>query len=182
MLGPLVLSRLVFQIPLSPIEGSTLPAKKSSARKTTRATTSKRSSTKATRRGPKKMAASHKAALAAGREQGAAIRRYLSALDTQRPKRGRKRTPQSIKAQLAKVEERLSAADPLTRVQLHQQRLDLERAREALQGDGVDLRTLEAGFVKAVGPYSRRKGLTYAAWRAAGVDAAVLKKAGIGRA
>lgn len=158
-----------------------MPAKKSSARKTTRATTSKRSSTKAIRRGPKKMAATHKAALAAGREQGAAIRRYLSALETQRPKRGRKRTPESIKAQLAKIDERLPAADPLTRVQLHQQRLDLEAAREAMQGDGVDLRKLEAGFVKAVGPYSRRKGLGYAAWRAAGVDAAVLKRGGIGR-
>jgi len=50
-----------------------------------------------------------------------------------------------------------------------------------MQGGGVDLKKLEAGFVKAVGAYSRRKGLTYAAWRAAGVDAAVLKRAGIGR-
>jgi len=127
------------------------------------------------------MAASHKAALALGREQGAAIRRYLAALESQRPKPGRKRTPASIKAQLAKIDERLPGADPLTRVQLHQQRLDLERARESMQGGGVDMKKLEAGFVKAVGPYSRRKGLTYAAWRAAGVDAGVLTRAGIGR-
>jgi hypothetical protein len=35
--------------------------------------------------------------------------------------------------------------------------------------------------VKAARDYGQRKGISYAAWREAGVDAAVLKKAGIGR-
>ena len=36
-------------------------------------------------------------------------------------------------------------------------------------------------FVQVAATYSARKGISYAAWRAVGVDAAVLNKAGIGR-
>ena len=46
----------------------------------------------------------------------------------------------------------------------------------------VDLQGLEDEFVKAAPDYSRRKGITYAAWREAGVDPAVLRRAGIRRA
>lgn len=45
----------------------------------------------------------------------------------------------------------------------------------------VDLSGLEAAFVEAAQSYSYRKGLSYAAWRASGVDAQVLKCAGIAR-
>lgn len=38
------------------------------------------------------MSDEHKAALAEGRDQGRAVRRYLDALEQHRPKRGRKRT------------------------------------------------------------------------------------------
>jgi type I site-specific restriction endonuclease len=127
------------------------------------------------------MAPAHKAALARGREEGTAIRRYLAALEAHKPKRGRQRTTQSIRTQLAKIDEQLHRADPLTRVQLHQQRLNLEADLASRDSGGVDRAALERGFVKAVRPYSQRKGLTYTAWRAAGVDAAVLKKAGIDR-
>ncbi len=40
---------------------------------------------------------------------------------------------------------------------------------------------LEADFVKAAKNYSERKGISYAAWREAGVDAGVLKAAGLRR-
>ena len=114
------------------------------------------------------MSDSHKAALAEGREQGRAVRRYLEALEAHKPRRGRKRTPESMEKRLAAIEERLSQADPLTRLQLVQERMDL-------QG-------LEDEFVKAAPDYSRRKGITYAAWREAGIDPAVLRRAGIRRA
>ena len=39
---------------------------------------------------------------ASGRTSGNAVRRYLEALENNRPKRGRKRTPESINARLAK--------------------------------------------------------------------------------
>src|ERR1700722_5026910 len=51
----------------------------------------------------------HKAALGAGREQGRVVRRYLETLERNRPKRGRRRTPESIKRQLVSVEERLAS-------------------------------------------------------------------------
>ncbi len=44
-----------------------------------------------------------------------------------------------------------------------------------------DLVALEEGFVKAAKNYSERKGITYAAWREAGIDASVLRRAGIRR-
>jgi uncharacterized protein YicC (UPF0701 family) len=127
------------------------------------------------------MSASHKQALAEGREQGRAVRRYLEALDAHRPKRGRKRTPDSIKKRLDAIENKLPDAEPLTRLQLVQERMDLE-TELANANTKVDLTALEEEFVKAAGPYGARKGLSYAAWRAAGVDPAVLRRAGVKRA
>lgn len=124
------------------------------------------------------MTAEHKQALAEGREQGRAVRRYLEALEAHRPKRGRKRTPESIKKRLADIEVKAAGADPLTRLQLVQERMNLESELEA-KSVSIDISALEKAFVEAAGPYSARKGISYAAWRAAGVDAAVLKKAGI---
>ena len=126
------------------------------------------------------MSESHKAALAEGREQGRAVRRYLEALEAHKPKRGRKRTPESVQKRLAAIDEQLPTADPLTRVHLVQERMNLEN--ELAAGDNaVDVVTLEEGFIAAAGPYGQRKGITYAAWREAGVDPGVLRKAGIRR-
>src|SRR5678815_5313711 len=78
-------------------------------------------------KGPKSpMSAEHKEALAIGREQGRAVRRYLEALEAHKPKRGRKRTPESMQKRLDTIEEKLQSADPLTRVQLIQERMDLQ--------------------------------------------------------
>lgn len=127
------------------------------------------------------MSASHKAALAEGRAQGRAVRVYLEALDANRPKRGRKRTPESIKSRLDKVEAEIPDAAPLQRLQLVQERMDLEAELEAAAAPTVDLDSLEKEFVSAAPGYSRRKGISYAAWREAGVPAATLKAAGISR-
>ena len=126
------------------------------------------------------MSDSHKAALAEGRDQGRAVRRYLEALEAHRPRRGRKRTPDSMQKRLKAIGERIDSADPLTRLQLTQERMDLERELSAASAK-VDLSSLEADFVVAAGPYGQRKGITYAAWRASGVDPGVLRKAGIKR-
>src|SRR5438309_3945451 len=92
------------------------------------------------------MTDAHKAALAEGREQGRVVRRYLEALEAHKPKRGRKRTPESIKRRLAAIDEKLPSADPLNRLQLVQERMDLERELEGT-GESVDLRGLEEEFV-----------------------------------
>ena len=126
------------------------------------------------------MSAQHKAALAKGREEGLAVRRYLEALESSRPKRGRKRTPASIHKKLAAIDVQLAESDPLSRLHLLQQKKDLldEQART---GEGQDLSELEKQFIKVAKSYGERKGISYGTWRAAGVTAPILQKAGIPR-
>jgi hypothetical protein len=127
------------------------------------------------------MSASHKAALAAGRNEGRAVAAYLEALELNRPKRGRKRTPPSIEKRLAALAEQYEVASPIKALQLAQERLDLTRELAGLQ-HAADTSELERQFVKVAKGYAARKGITYAAWREIGVPAEVLKRAGIGRA
>jgi hypothetical protein len=122
----------------------------------------------------------HKAALAEGRNESRAVKRYLEALEANRPKRGRKRSQDSIEKRLAEIETQIPTADPLKRVNLIQERLNLRNALGSSE-DTVDMAALEAEFVRAAGGYSARKGLTYAAWRELGVEPALLAKAGITR-
>ncbi len=126
------------------------------------------------------LTAAHKEALAEGREQGRAIRNYLEALDKNRPKRGRKRTPDSIKKRLAAIDASLSDATGLKKLELVQERINLQREAEQLDHK-VDLGALEKAFVNVAQGYSKRKGITYAAWREVGVTSEVLKRAGISR-
>jgi hypothetical protein len=126
------------------------------------------------------MTAAHKAALARGREEGRAVRRYLEAIELHRPRRGRKRTPDSIKRRLASVNERLASADALSRLHLLQERADLEAELDRV-GTNDNLATLEKAFVKVAKAYGKRKGIGYNAWRASGVSAAALQRAGITR-
>lgn len=119
-------------------------------------------------------------ALAVGREEGRVVRRYLEALEAYRPKRGRKRTVETIKNRLAQVEAEIPTADAFTRVHLIQERMDLTaelRGRDAR----ADLATLEAEFIKTAKSYGERKGISYGAWRSIGVSPSVLRQAGISR-
>ena len=134
----------------------------------------------ATKRNRTPMSDEHKAALAEGRNQGRSVRRYLEALDAHKPKRGRKRTPESMQKRLDRIDTELVTADPLKRLQLIQERLDLKAELDAA-GEKIDLSGLEKEFVDAAAAYSARKGISYAAWRELGVEAAVLKRAGISR-
>lgn len=122
----------------------------------------------------------HKAALAQGRAEGRAVKAYLEALAANKPKRGRKRTPDSIAKRLEKIDAELDDASPMNRLQLVQERMDLE-GELARMGDQVDLSGLEDGFVAVAKAYGSRKGISYAAWREVDVPASVLKRAGIGR-
>lgn len=127
------------------------------------------------------MSDEHLRALAKGRSESAVVRRYLVALEDHKPRRGRKRTPESMERRLNKIEQELRSADALTRVQLIQERIDLHHQLDT-SSDSIDLRDLEDGFIRAAKTYGERKGIGYAAWREFGVDAAVLRKAGINRA
>lgn len=126
------------------------------------------------------MSDEHKAALAAGRTQGRAVRAYLEALDAHKPKRGRKRTPDSINKRIAKIDADLETADALKRLQLVQERMDLSEELETLDA-GNNLGELEAEFIQVAAEYAERKGISYAAFRELGVAAATLKQAGVRR-
>ena len=112
----------------------------------------------------------------------AAVRDYLKALEQNAPRRGRRRTPESVERQLAVLEGEMEGASVTKRLGLVQQRIDLETDLEALQQAGsVDLSALEAGFATHAAAYGGRRGISYAAWREVGVSSATLKSAGIRR-
>jgi hypothetical protein len=133
-----------------------------------------------TKKKTRTMSDEHKAALAEGRSQGRAVRRYLEALEANKPKRGRKRTSDSIQKRLDRIDAELASADPLKRLQLTQERLDLE-AELAAGETTVDLEALEKDFIASAAAYAARKGISYGAFRSVGVSPAVLRSAGISR-
>ena len=126
------------------------------------------------------MSDGHKAALAKGREEGRIVRQYLEALESTKPRRGRKRTPDSIRKRLATIDATLPDADPLARLHLVEEKQRLE-AELAHTGETVDLAALEKTFVKVARLYGERKGISYSAWRTVGVSASVLQQAKIPR-
>lgn len=130
---------------------------------------------------PRALTSEHKQAMAAGRKEGQAVKAYLDALEQQRPKRGRRRTVESIKQRLGAIESQLGAASSLKRLQMIQERRDLQAELDGLGGEPADLGALEASFVAVAKAYAERKGISYAAWREHGVSAEVLKKAGVTR-
>jgi hypothetical protein len=127
-----------------------------------------------------KMSDDHKAALAKGRAEGLVVRRYLEAIAATKPKRGRKRTPATIDARLKAIAAQLDAADALTKLSLLQERKDLEAEKGSL-ATTTDVSGIEKEFVKVAASYADRKGIDYATWREMGVDAKVLKAAGVRR-
>ena len=58
---------------------------------------------------------------------------------------------------------------------------DLRARLAETGGDTTTAKTLEASFVKVARQFSVNRGISYAAWRDAGVPAAVLQRAGIAR-
>lgn len=126
------------------------------------------------------MTPEHKAALAAGREQGRAVKAYLEGLSATKPKRGRRRSTESIAARLAEIDEAMASAEPLKQLQLTQEHMDLT---EKLSADDstIDMSKLESEFIRVAKAYAENKKISHAAFRAVGVPADVLKKAGVPR-
>jgi hypothetical protein len=126
------------------------------------------------------MSKERKAALAQGRRESRAIKRYLEALGNRRP--GRPVTTESLESRISRIDDKLrDENDPLKKVDLLQQRIDAAEALKRISAT-EDIQTLEEGFVDSARTYSERKGITYSAWREAGVPAEILRKAGVGRA
>ena len=135
----------------------------------------------ATRTKKTPMSDDHKEALAEGRNHARIVGRYLEALEANKPRRGRKRTSDSVKKRLTAVTEELKEASGLTRLNLLQERRDIEVELATMQAGTPDLTGLEKEFVKVAKSYSTKKRISYGAWREFGVPPEALKKAGITR-
>jgi uncharacterized protein YicC (UPF0701 family) len=135
----------------------------------------------AAKRGPKTpMTDEHKAALAKGRVEGRVVREYLEGLRATKPKRGRKRTAETVATRLETIDAELGSASPIDELLLVQERRDLRSELESMS-DIIDMKQLEAEFVALAKSYSQSKQISYQSWRDVGVEASVLKAAGISR-
>ena len=128
----------------------------------------------------REMSDEHKTANTKARAENRSVSAYLEGLESNRPHPGRRRTAESMHKRIEAIGEALESATPIRRVQLVQERIDLERELST-PNEIVDISELEDDFVAVAVSYSGRKGITYAAWREVGVPAAVLKRAGISR-
>lgn len=124
------------------------------------------------------MSEEHKAALAQGRAEARAIKAYL-AVATIPKKRGRPVTRALLEEKIVSLDEKVGTEDdPLARVELIQARIDTQRALDDLDS-AADLEALEPEFIEHAASYSDRKGITWTAWREAGVPASTLRSSGI---
>lgn len=132
-------------------------------------------------RGPKgPMTDEHKAKLAQGRTEAKVVKNYLEALRANKPRRGRKRTPDSINKRLAAIDQNLLEADPLDELKLIEERRRLSEELESMAAT-VDIAEFEEAFVTVAKGYSERQGISYSSWREVGVEPSVLKRAGVSR-
>jgi hypothetical protein len=110
---------------------------------------------------------------------GRVVRRYLGALEASRSSKGKRRNVEAVQSRLLKIDELLVTADPLARLHLTQERIDLHAEMVRLATGELDLSSLEKDFVRAAKSYGEMTGVTYAAWRQVGVETEVLDQAGI---
>ena len=95
-----------------------------------------------------------------------AVRDYLDALVADVPKRGRKRTADSVKARISAISEATGNASATKRLGLVQERIDLEAELDRLESAGsVDMGALESAFAANAASYGGKRGISYAAWR-----------------
>jgi hypothetical protein len=145
--------------------------------KKTRAT-AKNTTRKAAKR---TMSPAHKKALAEGRTMSATVDRYLASVNMPQ-RRGRKVSKATLEQRLAKAQQELRSASGVSRVLAAQEVRDLQGKLAQLTSTvGVDMKSLEANFVKIAKQFGGQRGIGYGAWRDAGVSAEVLKRAGIAR-
>jgi small-conductance mechanosensitive channel len=124
------------------------------------------------------VSADQKESLPLGREQTKIVKQYLEALEISKPKRGRKRTLESINKQLKAIDDLPKNTNPLKKLHLTQKRIELNAELERIK-NGPDLEKLETEFIKVAKEYSLKNGISFLAWKEQGVSVEVLAKAGI---
>lgn len=128
------------------------------------------------------MSDEHKAAIAAGRVETAAVGDYLEALEETKPKRGRRLSAEQLTERRVGLNTELASGTlkPLKRLEAMQAVRDIDSQLAEVQAQ-PDMSAVEQGFIEHAASYGERKGIQYATWREAGVPADVLSRAGIGR-
>jgi hypothetical protein len=111
----------------------------------------------------------------------ATVDRYLDAVNTPK-RRGRRLSTATLAQRLAAAKAGVKSARGVDRVMAAQAVRDLEKRIAQLNATGaVDIRALEAAFVRVAKKFSQNRGIGYGAWRDAGVPASVLQRAGVAR-
>lgn len=108
----------------------------------------------------------------ARQEETAAIREYLEQVQRHGGRRRRDNYERMLDTVEAKLQ--IGGITAIERLNLIQRKRDLERIlNEPEAADKLD------GFLKHAAAFSQRKGIEYATWREMGVQAQVLKQAGV---
>jgi hypothetical protein len=77
------------------------------------------------------------------------------------------------------IDTELLSADPVQRLHLTQERIDLHAEQLRLVSGAADVAELEKAFVRVARGYGDRHEISYSAWRQVGVAADVLAAAGV---
>lgn len=114
------------------------------------------------------------------RSGSGSVKRYLEMLDRQ-PRRGTTEADLGpLRRQIETIEEHIMlTADPLARLHMNQQIIDLRAKLTQVEGEQGDFEQIEEEFIEQVAQWAQQKGVTFAALRAAGVPARVLHRAGM---
>ena len=146
-------------------------AKKRTARKPTKRVSKRRAPQKRVRR----------ATVVDAKTEAQRISSYLRALAAKKTAKGPKADPKVLARRIEAARATVHASTGITQLTAVQNLRNLEkRANNPVMNGTFD--ALETGFIQVAKSYSDRRGIEYGAWRAVGVDAGVLKKAGISRA
>jgi hypothetical protein len=128
---------------------------------------------------PGTMTQSHRTALKVGRERGQIVRRYLKAIESAKPRRGRPVTPEGLRKSIEKIDADLATEkDPLRKLDLVQSKIKKQKDLEEFESP-IDMVALENEFVGVAKDYNDSKELSPEAWLELGVPRDVLRRAGI---
>jgi hypothetical protein len=111
----------------------------------------------------------------------ATVNRYLTALRTSKP-RGRPISAATLEQRLVGARSRFQTSLGVEKLLAAQEIRDIQtRLTRFESAASVDVKGLEAEFVKIAQQFGENRGVTYGTWRDAGVPAEVLQRAGIKR-
>jgi hypothetical protein len=111
----------------------------------------------------------------------ATVDRYIAAVTTPK-RRGRRVSTATLQKRLVNARARFKTVAGVEKVLTAQEIRDLQAKIAQQQSTSrVDIRSLEASFVKIAKKFGENRGIAYGARRAAGVPAPVLKQAGVAR-